>query len=390
MKFTLSLTHNCNLSCAYCYAGRKFKSDMSLATAEKIVDFAMKITGPEESLDFGFFGGEPFLRFDMVKEITYLIKEKNKKYKRPIRFSVTTNGTILTQEIIDFLKENNFYLCISIDGPEHIHNRNRCHENGEGSFVHVIENVQKVQSQLKNLQVNAVYGPETIDETREVLSFLIQLGIPVIHLNMDIFTSWPESSHSRFLKSYLQVANCYVESYENGQEIGINLIDSKVCLFLKGGYAAEDICGMGETDWAFAPSGNIYPCARLIGEDKDSPFNLGNIHTGLNLEQKRFVSEHKGNHNEKCKQCELKKYCMNWCGCTNYHLTGHTDLTSSILCASERAAIHAAKHVITTLSENDLFINHFYSMFIGDELFKISKKAQQKSQKTLIVKQFRT
>lgn len=365
MKFTLSLTHNCNLSCKYCYSGRKFKQDMSLETGEKIVDFAMRISGPDKLLDFCFFGGEPFLRFDMIKELTSLIQERKKEYKKPVRLSITTNGTILTQEMIDFLKENNINLCVSIDGPEHIHNRNRCYENGEGSFAQVVKNILMAREQLDNLQANAVYGPETIEDLQESLEFLDLLGIPVIHLNMNILASWSGVTYQKMLKSYLQVADYYIHSYEQGREIGINLIDSKIILFLKGGYTAGDTCGMGETEWGFAPGGNIYPCERLIGEDEESPFSLGNVHTGLSLEKQRSVSKHRGNKNKECNQCQFQKYCMNWCGCTNYHMTGLTDMASPTLCASERATIEAAKHVLTNLSGNELFINHFYSIFCG-------------------------
>jgi len=101
MKITLSLTHRCNLSCTYCYSGRAVKKDMSFATAQKIVDFAMSITPPGQSIEFGFFGGEPLLYFDLMREITSYVREQ----ERPMRLNVTTNGTLLTQSVLDFLRE---------------------------------------------------------------------------------------------------------------------------------------------------------------------------------------------------------------------------------------------------------------------------------------------
>ncbi|HII07837.1 MAG TPA: radical SAM protein [Methanotrichaceae archaeon] len=363
MKFTLGLTHNCNLSCKYCYSGRKFKKDMSLNTAQKIVDFAMDVAIQGQVLDFSFFGGEPFLCFDLMKDITSYIRERERDVENPVRLSVTTNGTILNQSIFDFLKEENVDLCISIDGPEYVHDLNRCYEGGTGSFAQVLKNLKIAIEQLDGLQVNAVYGPETVDRLMESVSFFVQLGISVVHLNPNIFTSWPEDAYPKLNNSFMKIADYYVQSYEREHEIAINLIDSKIVLFLKGGYTAGDICGMGETEWGFAPSGNIYPCERFIGEDDGSSFCLGNIHTGLDLESRCSLLHHRGNHNEECKSCDWQKYCMNWCGCTNYHLTGHTDLASPVICASERSAIKAAKHVFTTLSGNELFIDHLYSFF---------------------------
>lgn len=366
MKFTLGLTHNCNLSCKYCYSGRKFGRDMSLDTGKKIVDFAVNLATDGRRLDFSFFGGEPFLCFDLMKEITAYIREKEKEIENPVRLSVTTNGTILNQSIFDFLNKEDVALCISVDGPEDVHDLNRCREDGRGSFGLVLKNLTTAIEELDGLQVNAVYGPETVDQLIETVSFFVQMGISVIHLNPNICAPWPAEAYPKLDESFMKIANYYIESYEQGNEIAINLIDSKVVLFLKGGYSPGDTCGMGETEWGFAPSGNIYPCERLIGEDDGSPFCLGNVRTGLDQEKRCSLLHHRGNHNEECRRCDWQRYCMNWCGCTNYHLTGHTQFVAPAICASERSAIKAAKFVFTTLSRNDLFIDHLYSFFIGE------------------------
>lgn len=361
MKVTLNLTHRCNLSCRYCYSGRAFKKDMPFTTAQKIVDFAMRLTPPGQRVEFCFFGGEPLLCIDLMKNITSYIREQEREAGKLVRLRITTNGTFLTQPILDFLKEENVDLCISLDGPAHVHDLNRRYQDGRGSFAEVVRNLRKAMKQLASVQVNAVYGPETLDYLPESVSFLTELGVFVIHLNPNICASWPKDIYPRLRESYRQIAHHYIQSYQHGQEIAVNFIDSKIILFLKGGYTSGDMCGMGETQWAFAPSGNIYPCERFVGEDKDSSLCLGNIHTGLDLARRCSLLQHKGNHNEQCKTCGLQRYCMNWCGCTNYYLTGHIGLAGPMLCASEKAAIQAAKHVLITLSEleNELFINHF-------------------------------
>ena len=124
-----------------------------------------------------------------------------------------------------------------------------------------------------------------------------------------------------------------------------------------------DKCGMGETEWGFAPSGNIYPCERFIGNDNDLSFCLGNIHTGLDLNRRCSLIHQRGNRNEECKTCSLQKYCMNWCGCTNYHMTGYIYLASQMMCANEKAAIAAAYHALRSLKDNDVFLNHFINYF---------------------------
>lgn len=360
MKVTLSLTHNCNLSCKYCYSGRKFKKNMSLVTAQKIVDFAMNITPHEQRIEFCFFGGEPFLCFDLMKEIVSYIRKKERETGKLVSLNVTSNGTLISQSIIDFLKEGGVDLCISIDGTAHVHDLNRCYSDGGGCFQDVVRHLHEAIEQLNYVQVNAVYGPDTIDYLPETVSFFTPLGISTIHLNPNICAIWPEESYLKFRKIYAQIANYYIHSYQSGQECAINLIDSKIILFLKGGYEATDVCGMGETEWGFAPSGNIFPCERFIGEDDaNSLFCLGNVHTGLDHERLSSLLKQRGNSNKECKTCVLCKYCMNWCGCTNFYMTGQTDLAGPVLCESEKAVIEAAKYVFITLKDNELFLDHF-------------------------------
>jgi len=333
---------------------------MEIGTAQNVVDFMMDSCPSDRRTEFSFFGGEPLLRFDLIKEIVSYIYKKDKKTQRTSSISVTSNGTLLDQSMLDYFRAENIDLCISIDGPPQVHNLNRVHKNGQGSFAEVVGNLKMAINFLDAVQVNAVYGPETINFLPQSVLFFIELGVPVIHLNPNILANWTESTYPDLSEAYMQIANNYIQSYQQGREIAVNLIDSKLILFLKGGYAIEDMCGMGETEWGFAPSGNIYPCERFIGEDNDLSLCLGNIQTGLDSTRRCTLLRKKGNHNEECKSCNLKKYCMNWCGCTNYYLTGHTDLVGPIFCAMEKAGIKAAEHVLVTLSklDNELFIDH--------------------------------
>ncbi len=362
MKFALSLSHNCNLACKYCYSGNSRKDDMSIDTARKIVNFAKEKTLPAQKIEFGFFGGEPLLRFDLICDIIGYIRRKfaDIDTKGNLRISITTNGTLLDQAMLDFFRSEQIDLCISIDGGEAVHNLNRCYKNGKGSFGQVTTNLKKAIAQLDYLQVNAVYAPDTIDALPQTVSYLAGLDIPVIHLNPDICCQWNEEACQKLPAIYMRLAEDYIESFRKGNEIALNLIDSKLVIFLKKGYAAEDKCSMGEAEWGFAPSGNIYPCERLIGEDNQKNLCMGNIHTGFDPARRCTILKQKGNANQECFHCELKDYCMNWCGCTNYYMTGKANLVGAMLCKSERAAINAARYVFTTLTDetNELFIDH--------------------------------
>jgi uncharacterized protein len=338
---------------------------MSLSTAHKIVDFAMGVTPPGQVTEFSFFGGEPLLRFDLMQKIADYIHRAERSTGRTVSLGVTSNGTLLTETILDFLIEQDVELCVSIDGPAHVHNLNRCYKDGRGSFDEVLRNLCLAIERLRTLQVNAVYGPDTIDFLLETVSFFDRLGVSTVNLNPDICAFWPEDTYPKLRDMYSQVAKYYTQRYRCGEEIAVNLIDSKIVLFLKRGYQDADKCGMGETEWGFAPSGNIYPCERLIGEDRDFSLCLGNVHTKLDPVRRCSLLKGRGNRNEQCKICDLQKYCMNWCGCTNYYMTGHTDLAGPMLCESEKAAIQAARYVLVALKDNDLFLDHFIK-YVGN------------------------
>jgi uncharacterized protein len=333
---------------------------MTFATAREIVDFAMEISPPGKDTHFSFFGGEPLLRFGLMKKIIYYIRKKEGEAGKPVSLSVTSNGTILTEHILDFFKEQSVYLCISIDGPAQVHNLNRRYKDGRTSYEDVIRNLRFALDRLPTLQVNAVYGPDTIDFLPETVSFFSQLGVPSIHLNPNISALWEEKVFPKLRANYMQVAQHYIRNFRHGQEIAINLIDNKIILLLKGGYEDEDRCGMGETEWGFAPSGNIYPCERFIGDDDNCSLCLGDIHKGPDQSRICSLLKHRGNHDEKCLTCSLQKFCMNWCGCTNYYMTGQTDSAGPMLCESEKAAIQIAKEVLIDLKDSDLFLNHFF------------------------------
>jgi uncharacterized protein len=361
MRITLSLTNQCNLACHYCYAGRSSNRSMSLDTAKKIVDFAFSKTTKSDKLDFAFFGGEPFLQFNLLRDITNYIRAREQEGEKVAQISITTNGTILNEEIIDFVREKHIDLCFSIDGPPDVHDRNRLYKNGKTSSMVIFSNFRQALDQLESVQVNAVYGPETLPSLPRSVRFLHEMGAPVIHLNPNIKALWNPSDANLFSNIYKQIGDYYIQCYQDGKEIAINLIDSKIILFLKGGYTKEDLCSMGEREWGFSPSGNIYPCERFVGEDGNSSMGLGNINIGIDDRRQKLIIKQRGNKNRECQTCRLNRYCMNWCGCTNYFMTGRANLVSPTLCASERAAMKTSRSVLQTLTDIhcDLFIQHF-------------------------------
>ncbi len=368
MKISLSLTHDCNLRCKYCYAGDKFHKTMDLDTAKKIIDFAYDITPKQDSIDFSLFGGEPFLCFSLIKNIISYIESKN--FPNVVTYNITTNGTIINDEIINYIRKKDIKVAISIDGAKEIHDKNRVDIHGNGTLDVVLENIKKLSSKVGFFQVNAVYGSQTITQLDKTFEFFVENGIKNIHLNPDITEKWDISSFPDISTAYERIADKYIELYKANNEVALNLIDNKLILFFKGGYEEADKCSMGQKEFGFAPSGNVYPCERLIGNDSDEEMCMGNIHTGINPLKRCSIAQKTGNSNKECINCPVQNYCMNWCGCTNYNMTGYSDKVSAMLCYSEQVAITVAKKVFSALKENETFLDHFLNYLTHQKILE--------------------
>lgn len=331
---------------------------MNFDTAKKIVDFAFKLPSDNGKIDFGFFGGEPLLEFELMKKIVDYIREKNEEHPIKCNLSITTNGTLLSEEILGFLQYHDFNLCISLDGNMEINDKNRLYSDGSSTFKDVMNNIDLALRYLPDTQVNAVISPDTIESMPETIRFFIENGMKKIHFNLNICSEWNLETLKKVEEKYKQLSKIYIDNYENGNEIALNIFDNKIIVMLKGGYSEEDKCGMGKTEWGFSPSGNIYPCERLIGEDDDRGLCMGNISNNrsnikppeINKESKTKII---------CDKCIYNQYCMNWCGCTNHHLTGSFTEIDPFFCVNEQIMIKNSVDILSSLSQNDLFIDHY-------------------------------
>lgn len=358
MKCTLLITQNCNLACDYCYI-QKQKSVMPTSTAKRIIDFIFANAEKDEKIEIGFFGGEPLLEFNTIKEITDMIQSHKSFDPNRVNISVVTNGTIFSDRIATFLANKNIILCISCDGPAKVQDVNRHFPDGSGSSKIVEQNLRKALKHFPLIPINAVYSPKTLQFLPEVVDYLVSLGAVNIYLNPDILAKWTQKEAEMLPGIYGAIGQKYVDFYLQGKPKYINLIDSRITVILREGYKPAEKCKMGQGEFAFAPSGNIYPCERLVGADDGKTHCIGNINHEF---EPRKTFKSKSNSctakNNECKECELSEYCTNWCACTNFYSTGSYDTVGPFVCASEKAAINVALEVLEPLKNQQVFSHH--------------------------------
>ena len=378
-KCTLLITQNCNLACDYCYI-EKQKSVMSTSTAEKIIDFVFANADKDEKIEIGFFGGEPLLEFNLIKEITDMIQDHKAFDPNRVNISVVTNGTIFSDKISTFLEKKNIILCISCDGPAKVQDINRHFPNGSGSSKIVEQNLRKALKLFPLIPINAVYSPKTLQFLPEVVDYLVSLGAVNIYLNPDISAEWTEKEAEQLPKIYGTIGQKYMDFYLQGKPKYISLIDGKITVILREGYKPTERCRMGQGEYAFAPSGNIYPCERLVGADDGKTHCIGNINH--EFEPTKTCNPNSNSctaNNIECKECELKEYCMNWCGCTNFYSTGSYGTVGPFVCASEKAAINVALQVLEAFKNQQVFTHHLAGTPLANVISQVFKKEHRHS-----------
>ncbi len=326
---------------------------MSLETAEAIISFAFNRNPEDEDLEIGFFGGEPLLEFELIKQITKRIQSHKKYDPGRVKLSLVTNGTVFSDSIASELIASTISPGISIDGPPDIQDAMRVFADGNKTSEVVEKNLNLALKYFPLLPVNAVYSPDNINHLPEVVDYLVSLGVRNIYLNPNITAPWKKEDTDSLHDIYQSIGCRYLELYKSGNPCRISLIDNKIVVILRGGYAPLERCRMGKGEYAFAPSGNIYPCERLIENDDSNLHCLGNINDTHAL-IKTCKHDPKQMSNEECRSCSLIDYCMHWCGCTNYFSSGNYNTVSPFICASEKASLEVSFGIIKKLGEEGI------------------------------------
>lgn len=289
MHLTLVLTHGCNLACTYCYAGRKFDRAMPRPVAWKALARAFAAPG-REPITVSFFGGEPMLAFDEMVAAARLARRMARRQGREIRFTITTNGTLLSERHLDFLYEYGFYVTVSLDGTA-AQDRYRPFVSGRASSPVVWRNVARAAQVLDRFSVLAVLNPDTVTAVAETVERLHDLRVARVHVSPNLDCDWTPAALDAARAMYDRLARLYLERREAAWPLYVHPMvemlrsGSATCGQDRGG------CGFGDGEWAVAPSGNLYPCARLVAEDTRADLRLGTVDSGPLGERVRCVKD---------------------------------------------------------------------------------------------------
>lgn len=356
----LHIAHDCNLACKYCFAeegeyhGRR--ALMSFEVGKKALDFLIANSGSRRNLEVDFFGGEPLMNFEVVKQLVAYGREQEKIHNKNFRFTLTTNGVLLNDDILEFLNKEMANVVLSIDGREEVNNKMRPFRNGKGSYELIVPKFQKVAESRKqtNYYVRGTFTRNNLDFSEDVLH-LADLGFeqisvePVVAADTEDY-ALREEDIPVICQQYDKLAKEMVKRSKEGKCFNFFhfMID------LQGGpCVAKRIsgCGSGTEYLAVTPWGDFYPCHQFVGEEK---FLLGNVDTGIvNTD---IVETFKGCNvyaKDKCKNCFSKFYCSGGCAANSYNFHGSINDVYEIGCELQRKRVECAIMIKVALAEEE-------------------------------------
>ncbi len=345
----LHIAHDCNLACKYCFAeegeyhGRR--ALMSYETGKAALDFLIHNSGNRRNLEVDFFGGEPLMNFDVVKRLVAYGREQEKLHNKNFRFTLTTNGVLLNDDIMEFANKEMDNVVLSIDGRKEVHNNMRPFRSGDGSYDLIVPKFQRF-AESRNQERYYVRGTFThfnLDFSKDVLH-LADLGFkqisvePVVAEETDAYALREEDLPVLF-KEYDDLAKEMVERKKSGKDFNFFhfMID------LEGGpCVAKRLsgCGSGTEYLAVTPWGDLYPCHQFVGKEE---FLMGDVWKGVTNTE--LCNEFKCCNvyaKEKCRNCFAKFYCSGGCAANSYNFHGSILNAYDLGCELQKKRVECA------------------------------------------------
>ena len=325
----LHVAHTCNLNCSYCFASQgKYQGDraiMSYEVGKRAFDFLIENSGSRRNLEVDFFGGEPLMNWDVVKKLVAYARSIEKEHNKNFRFTLTTNGLLIDDEVIDFLNKEMSNVVLSLDGRREVHDLFRKDYAGNGSYDKIVPKFKKLVEarQGKDYYVRGTFTHNNVDFTNDIFH-MADLGFselsmePVVCAPTDPCALTPEDMPKIF-EQYEILAKEMLKRKKEGRPFTFY----HYMLDLKNGpciYKRITGCGSGTEYMAVTPWGELFPCHQFVGDPK---YSLGNIYDGVtNVEIQEGFRSCNAYARPECADCWARLYCSGGCAANSYHATG--------------------------------------------------------------------
>ena len=352
----LHVSHDCNMRCKYCFAskgdfgsGRKL---MDIETGKKAIDFLISNSGKRKNLEVDFFGGEPLMNFEVMKEIVTYAREKEKEFNKNFRFTVTTNALLLNEEVINYINENFVNVVLSIDGRKETNDNMRLSINEKGTYSYIIDNIKDMAKSRnqENYYVRGTFTRENLDFSKDVLHLanegFKQISVEPVVAAANTGYDIREEDLPKIKSEYESLALEYVKRNKENK----GFIFFHFMIDLEHGPCAEKRykgCGSGSEYVAVTPEGDIYPCHQFVGIED---FKMGNVKNEIlnksladNFKKSNISSK------EECSKCWARFYCGGGCAANAFNFNKDINKPYRIGCELEKKRVECALWIKTQL-----------------------------------------
>lgn len=356
----LHIAHDCNLACKYCFAGEGEyhgqRSLMSLDVGKKALDFLVANSGNRVNLEVDFFGGEPLMNWQVVKDLVAYGRSLEEPNHKKFRFTLTTNGVLLDDEVLEFANKEMANLVLSVDGRKEIHDRMRPHRGGQGSYDEVLPKYKKAAKSRNQMDyyVRGTFTRNNLDFAEDV-KHLADEGFEQI--SMEPVVARPEEDYAlrmedvpAILEEYDELALEYIRRKKEGK--GFNFFHFMINL--EGGpCVAKRLsgCGSGTEYLAVTPWGDLYPCHQFVGQEE---FLMGNVEEGIlrtDIQDKFKACNVYAK--DQCRDCFAKFYCSGGCAANAYNNSGDINGAYELGCELQRKRIECAIMIKAVLADEE-------------------------------------
>ena len=345
----LHVAHDCNLRCKYCFADTgEFHGKRSIMSAEvgkKAIDFVIANSGNRRNIEIDYFGGEPLMNFEAVKEITEYAKQAGAEHGKNFRFTITTNGLLLNEDVKEYINKNMSNVVLSLDGKKETNDAMRTRVDGSGSYDTILPKfIDLAESRNQdNYYVRGTFTSKNLHFSEDVLH-MADLGFkqtsvePVVAPETEDYALTKEHIPTVF-EEYEKLAAEYVKRRREGK--GFNFFHFMIDLE-QGPCVIKRLsgCGAGHEYLAVTPEGDLYPCHQFVGNEK---FKMGNVEDGITRNDIKEEFERSNVYTKpKCADCFAKFYCSGGCSANAYNFNGDINTPYDLACEFERKRVECS------------------------------------------------
>ncbi len=352
----LHIAHDCNMNCAYCFGSQGsfegIRELMPLDVGKKAIDFLLKNSGTRHNLEVDFFGGEPLMNFDVVKNLVTYGREEEKKFNKNIRFTITTNGMLLDDEKIEYINKTMDNVILSIDGRKEVNDKMRQTWNEKGTYDLIIDKYKNFMSKRDDqlYYVRGTFTGHNLDFSKDV-QHLIDEGFKNVSVEPVVVDESADyaiqaSDLEQIFNEYEKLSDQFIEHAQKGEpfeffHFNIDLTQGPCVIKRISG------CGAGTEYMAVSPNGDLFPCHQFVGMEE---FRLGNVsdQTFTNDLFDTFNQAHIFN-KEECRNCWARFYCSGGCHANAYNINNDLLKPYEVGCEMEKKRIECAIGIKTVI-----------------------------------------